>query len=188
MSRPSDDLPTTVIPQQTAEQPPMATAPATQRSRIWPRRLPARIGRARTSTVIIGALFLLLGGLNVVLPQDPYVTVPTQYGDLRVRQSQLTVTPSTTPAPTDAPAETDEPATPTTTPATTSRAPETTTDEDEEPATTAPRTPLSPTDEETGEETDDAPATTSSRATPSRAPSTTAEDDEEPAGTTSSTG
>ena len=87
MSRPSDDVPTTVIPQQTAEQPPMATAPATERSRVWPRRLPARIGRARTSTVVIGGLFLLLGGLNIVLPEDPYVTVDTQYGQLTVRES-----------------------------------------------------------------------------------------------------
>ena len=170
MSTPQDDLPTTVIPQQTVEQPEVTTAPATRRARIWQRRLPARIGRARTSTVIIGCLFVLLGGLNFVLPQeDPYVVVPTSDGGtVRVRESQYTPAP-TTPS-TTAPAPTSEaPATTTSRPTgtrTTSTAPE---DEEETGTTTAPSTTP---------RTTSAPApssTSSSRASStSRAPSTTA--------------
>jgi hypothetical protein len=175
MSTPQDDLPTTVIPQQTVEQPAVTTAPATRRSRVWHRRIPARIGRARTSTVIIGCLFVLLGGLNFVLPQeDPFVVVPTSDGGtVRVRESQYTP-PPTVPS-TTAPAPTSEAPSGTTPAPTSTRAPGTTTGAEEtEESTTAPTTPRTT-----------APSTSSStRTTTSRAPSTTAtpeETEEEPA-------
>jgi len=172
-STPPDDHPTRVIPQRTAEQPPMATAPATQRSGLWPSRLPQRIGRARTSTVIIGALFVLLGGLNIVLPEDPYVTVPTEYGDLRVHQSQLTRTPVPTPTapqtPTTPAGDDPEPTT-----SATSSVPRPTSDA----TTTTPRTSSAPQD------TDEDPSTSSrSSTTSSRATSTGSSDDAEPTGT-----
>ena len=168
MSAPRDDLPTTVIPQQTVEQPAVTTAPATHRARVWQRKLPQRIGRARTSTVIIGCLFVLLGGLNFVLPQDPYVNVTTEDGQVvRVRSSQLSTPPTLSPTP-SAPTS-DVPSTTTSAP-TGTQAPSTTAGEDEE-GTTAPQT----TPRTTAEQTTSSPSSTSSRASStSRAPSTTA--------------
>jgi hypothetical protein len=177
MSRPPDDLPTTVIPQQTVEQPAVSTAPATRRSRVWQRKLPQRIGRARTSTVIIGCLFVLLGGLNFVLPEDPYVDVPLPDGSsVRVRSSQYTPAPAA-PTTTTAPAPTSRVPSTTTSAPTSTRATTTAPEEDEEETgtTTAPATtPRSTT----------TPTPTSTRSTTSRAPSTTAtpeETDEEQA-------
>jgi hypothetical protein len=70
MSGPSpEERPTTVIPQPTVEQPAVTIAPATRRARVWHRKVPARIGRARTSTVVIGCLFVLLSAVNSTLPQ-----------------------------------------------------------------------------------------------------------------------
>ena len=175
MTGPQDELPTTVIPQQTVEQPAVTTAPATRRSRIWQRRLPARIGRARTSTVIIGCLFVLLGGLNFVLPEeDPLREVTLPNGAVvQVRESQYTPAP-TTPS-TTAPAETtDAPASePSTTATTTTSRPRTTApgQDEEQPETTTPS--------QTTSRTTTAPAPSSTRATTSRAPSTTAAPGEE---------
>ncbi|GAB4080940.1 hypothetical protein GCU67_05165 [Modestobacter muralis] len=173
MTRPADDRPTTVLPQQTVEQPSVTTSPATRRSYTWHRRIPARIGRARTSTVVIGALFVLLGGLNVVLPTDPYVTVPTEYGDVRVRSSQL----ARTPAPTSTPAS-EAPSLPATTEApettATTSAPGTTPGEDREtPSPSSTRSSVTE-DEETTAPTTSAEPTSSSRSTASSEPSQTA--------------
>ena len=186
MTGPQDELPTTVVPQQTVEQPAVTTAPATRRARMWNRKLPARIGRARTSTVVIGCLFVLLGGLNFVLPeQDPYVTVPTSDGGtVRVRQSQYTPAP-TSPS-TTAPAPTSSvPSGSTTSTTTGTRTPSTTTgrEEEQEETTVPPST--------TSRATTTAPAPSSTRATTSRAPSTTAapeEDEETPVETAEPTG
>src|SRR3954447_8603438 len=108
MSMSSDDQPTTVR-QVTAEQPAVTAVPATPRTRIWQRKVPARIGRARTSTVVISCLWLLLFALNVSLPQDTYTTVTTDTGQtVRVRSSDLSGVPApTTTAP---PATSDVPA------------------------------------------------------------------------------
>ena len=181
MSSPSDDLPTTVIPQQTAEQPAVTTAPATRRSRIWPSKLPARIGRARTSTVVIGALFVLLGGLNLVLPVDEGATTTVTAPDGRQVEvpceyvSCDTTTPTTPSTPT-APASTG-PATPT------SRAPQTTAEDDEEPATTTPRS-SSPSPTSTPSRTTSAPGTTAEETTSDEGEEE--QQDEEPTGETSS--
>jgi hypothetical protein len=160
MSTPSsDDQPTTVLPQ-TGEEPTVTAAPATRRARLWERRVPARIGRARTSTVVIGALFVLLFGLNAGLPQDPYVTVPLPNGDtVRVRSSQISTAP---PAPSTTP------------PATTSEAPASTTSG---ATTTSPPTPSAGTTEPedtgtTSERTSTSEATTS-RPPASRTPAPT---------------
>jgi len=166
-----DDQPTTVIPQQTAEQPAVTTSPPADRNRVWQRKLPAHLGRARTSTVVIGALFLLLGGLNTVLPTDPYVDVPTaDGGTVRVRSSQYTPPATSTPS-TTAPATTSEEPRPTSaSPTTTAR-------------TTAPRSTTSdpgddeqsPAPETTEEQETTERSTSSSAPTSTRAPATTAD-------------
>jgi hypothetical protein len=178
MSRHSpDEQPTTVLQQPTAEQPGVTAVPATRRTRIWQRRVPSRIGRARTSTVTIGCLFVLLSGLNYSLPQDPYVTVPLpDGGSVRVRSSQLSpapTAPSTTPPSTpttEAPASTSTSA-PTTAPSrsTTPRSSTATTppEDQQEPTTTAPQTTRGQTSEE---------APSASRAPTTRAPATTAQE------------
>jgi hypothetical protein len=165
-----DDRPTTVLPQATVEQPSVATAPATRRARVWRRKLPPRLGRARTSTVVIGCLFVLLFALNSTLPTADGGTVPVSYNGRTIdvpvsalpSDARPTSTPTPTPTPTSAaPATTEAPA-PTTSAAPTSRTPRTTaTDGDDETGTTAPTT--------TGESgrRSTAPATTS------RAPATT---------------
>ncbi len=170
MTRPPDDVPTTVIPQQTAEQPVVTTAPATRRSSLRS-RVPARIGRARTSTVVIGCLFVLLFALNAALPRDEGETVPVTTSDGRTVEVPRSALPEDyvppTPVPTPvAPVPTEAPA-PTSTPATTSRAPATTGDPEEDGETTP-----APTTRPTG------PSSTPSSSRPSstsRAPATSAE-------------
>jgi hypothetical protein len=150
VSAPSpQERPTAVIPQVTAEQPAVTTAPATRRARVWQRKLPARLGPARTSTVVIGCLFVLLFALNSTLPTVDTTTVPVSYNGRTVNvplsalpsDARPTSTTAPTPTPTQvAPSPTDAPA-PTTSAAPTSQAPRTTaTDEDDDPGTTAPTT------------------------------------------------
>jgi hypothetical protein len=187
-----DDRPTTVLPKATVEQPLVATAPATRRARVWQRKLPPRLGRARTSTVVIGSLFVLLFALNSSLPTADRGTVPVSYNgrtiDVPVSALPSDARPTSTPTPTPtpaAPATTEAPA-PTTSAAPTSRTPRTTaTDGEDETGTTAPTT--------TGESgrRSTAPATTSrAPATTSQAPesSQSPAPSEEPESTTSPTG
>ena len=173
MSSPSDDQPTTVIPQQTVEQPAVSVAPATRRARTWHRRIPARIGKARTSTVVIGSLFVLLFALHAAVAPDP-----VEYTDIVDANTGQTVRVPTTlvpPAPTTAaPTTSSQPTDPATTTAPRTTAPRTTTSEtpadDEE--TTTPRT----TEEEappTEEDEEEQEPTTSSEPT-TRTPSTSA--------------
>jgi hypothetical protein len=192
MSRHSpDEQPTTVLQQPTAEQPGVTAVPATRRTRIWQRKVPSRIGRARTSTVTIGCLFVLLSALNSALPQPDNRTVPVTYNgrtiDVPVSALPSDARPTTTapttaptaPAPTTAvptPAappstSTSAPTGTTSAPRTTTRAPQTTADE--EPATTAPRTTSTPRNED---QPTLAPGTSRAPATTSRAPATTAEE------------
>ena len=176
MTRPSpDEQPTTVLPQATLEQPTVTTAPATRRARVW-RHIPSRVGRARTSTLVIGCLFVLLLGLNAALPRDEGGTVPVTTSDgrtIQVPRSYVPSDPAPTPTPaptapvtTSAPAST-APATTTTRPPRTSATP---TEPDEDEATTAPST----TPDEPGEEAPRSSSTPSAASTPtSRAPSST---------------
>jgi hypothetical protein len=124
-----DEHPTTVQ-QETAVQPAVTTLPATRRSRLWPGgRLPARIGRARTSTLVLAGLFVLLFALYFAVRPDPveYTTVTTTSGQtLRVPASDVIPPPTTSaPVPSSTPVESTAPATPTTdtTSPTTSAAP-----------------------------------------------------------------
>jgi hypothetical protein len=176
MSRHSDDeQPTTVLQQPTAEQPSVTTGPATRRARIFQRRLPARIGRARTSTLIIGALWVLLFALNSTLPQDPLVTVDLPNGNsVQVRSSQIstapstpTATPSATPSPTEttSPSATSTASSSTTTPGSTTSGSSTSSATSTGRQTTAPRSTAQTTTQ---------PAPSTSSAPTSQAPSATA--------------
>jgi hypothetical protein len=155
MTRPSpDEQPTTVLPQTTVEQPTVATAPATRRARVW-RHIPSRVGRARTSTLVIGCLFVLLLGLNAALPRGESgttnVVLPSGQ-TVPVPNSALPSDPAPTPATTTRPSRTSG----------TSTAP------DEDERTTAPAT----TADEPGEEAPRSSSTPSAESTPtSRAPS-----------------
>jgi hypothetical protein len=137
MSTPSDDQPT--VQQAAAQQPRLSAAPATRRARIWQHKVPARIGRARTSTVVIGCLWLVLFAVNLSLPQNTYTTVTTDSGQtVRVRTADLTGVPA---APATRPGSEPAPASSPSAPAGSS-APSSATSSTpgQQTATTAPRT------------------------------------------------
>lgn len=145
MTDASGRQPTTPVPQLTTE-------PVARRARIWPRKVPARIGRARTSTVVLAVLFLGLFVLWIgVRPAntDGVPATPASSTTGVEQPAPTTEPPATTsePAPTSTAEETTTtPRTTTSRPTTT--APTTTTDEDEPtstPTTTAPeRTTAAP--------------------------------------------
>jgi hypothetical protein len=156
MSTPSRHQRTRVLPA-TAQQP-AATTEAPPAARFWRQKLPAHIGRARTSTVVLSVLLLVCGALYLSVRPD-YVTVTTVDGaTVRVDRSQL----STPPAP-------DEPAVPTPTDVpvpglpTDTTVPAPTSDVEPTPETTAP----------TGTGQDDDEDTTAPAPTTSQAPATT---------------
>jgi hypothetical protein len=170
-----DDQPTTVQ-QQTAVQPAVTAMPATRRSRLFPGgRLPARIGRARTSTLVLGLMFVLLFALYVAVRPDPveYTTVTTTSGQtLRVPASDVLPPPtSPVPAPESTPAETTDPAAPTSDPADTTGADPTA------PTTTGRPTPTTstPTTGDEDEPTTSAPARSRVPAPTSEAPAPSSE-------------
>jgi len=143
VTRPPDEQPTTALPRQTVEQPSVTTGAETSRSSTWHSRIPARIGRARTSTVVIGALFVLLGGLNTLLPvRDTGTTPVTLENGLTVQvpnsalpsEARTTTTP---PDPTGADPTDGVPATTSAQPTGTG-APSPTPDDEEPGTTTAP--------------------------------------------------
>jgi hypothetical protein len=175
MTTPPPDQPTRVIPQVTAEQPQVSTAPATRRARLWEHRLPARIGRARTSTVVIGCLWVLFFALHGVVAPDPveYTTVTDANtgAEIRVPASLVPSAPSTTAPATTPPAESPTsdvlPPAGTSTPPeprSTTAAPRSTTPA---PSTTAPRSTSTPPEE-------DEPAPTTQAPTTSREPAPSA--------------
>ncbi|MCW2509522.1 MAG: hypothetical protein JWP68_2670 [Modestobacter sp.] len=183
MTTPSpDEQPTQILLQATVGQPAVTTVPATRRARIWQRRVPARVGRARTSTVVIGCLFVLLFALNSALPQPDSgttnvvlpsgQTVPVPNSALPSDARPTTTAPTTT---SQAPAST---ATSTTAPASTTGSPRSTTDE---PTTTAPRTTTA-----TPRTASTAPDRTTSTPTTSRAPASSSAAPATTAGQTSS--
>jgi hypothetical protein len=142
--------------QRTRELPATAEAPAATTDvappvRFWKQRVPSRIGRARTSTVVLGVLFLALFGLYLgVRPAAvEYTTVETTSGQtVRVPVSELSPTPEPT-EPAEPTSVVPEPGTPSGTPSGTT-AP---------PATTAPRSTPSEPEEDEGTTTQ-APTTT----------------------------
>ena len=170
MSTPSpDQQPTRVLPQQTAEEPVVSTAPATRRARIWA-HVPARVGRARTSTLVIGCLFVLLMALNAALPRDEGTTTTVTDSNGRVFEIPSSYVPSvpTTPAPAPAPGTTPAPAT-TSAPARTSSTPQTS---DAEPESTPSETTRAPS---RSTSSSSAPSSSTRSSATSRAPSSTAD-------------
>jgi hypothetical protein len=164
-----DHRPTTVLPQQTVEQPAVVTAPATRRSRVWS-HVPARLGRARTSTVVIGCLFVILLAVNAALPREAGGSVPVvlpsgQTVDVPRSALPEDAVPATTAPTRTAPASTPAPV-PTSAPASTSRAPQTT---DDDPESTPSQTTRAPN------RSSSAPATTSRAPSTSSAPSSSPE-------------
>jgi hypothetical protein len=169
MTTPSPDEHPTRVQQATVEQPEVTTVPPTRRTAIWQRRVPARIGRARSSTVLIGCLFVLLYALNAGLPQADGGTTDVVLPSGRTVTVPNSALPSdarpTTTAPTVPTTTTDQapPATPTSTPTSTTTAPRST------PG--APRTTTSAPRTTTAEPTTTAPATSTPR---SQEPTTSA--------------
>jgi hypothetical protein len=178
VTTPSPDEHPTQVQQATAQQPSVTTAPATRRARIMQHRLPARIGPARTSTVIIGCLFVLLFALNSALPQPDTGTTPVVLQSGRTVEVPNSALPSdarpTTTAPTTTSQAPVSTATSTTAPASTTGSPRSTTDE---PTTTAPRTATTTprTASTAPDQTTSTPTTSRAPASSSAAPATTAD-------------
>jgi hypothetical protein len=148
-----DDTPTAEQPTVT---PTVSTAPA--RSRWHWSALPDHLGRARTSTVVLCTLFVVIGALYLSIRPDPGRPVTTPAGNTGGVVEQTT--PQTTTAPTTGPE--------------TTTAPETTTEE--VPTTTAPTettVPEEPTETLPTDATDTAEQTpTLPTLTPSTEPNT----------------
>ncbi|MCZ2821656.1 hypothetical protein O2V63_15025 [Modestobacter sp. VKM Ac-2977] len=164
MSTSSDDQPTRVLPQAAPAQPSAVAAPATRRSPTWHERVPSHIWRARTSTVVLSGLFVVLFVLNLFLPSQDSGTRTITTSDGETLEVPCTVV------------ECDEPTTPPT--------PET-------PVPVVPTSPVPPDDGE-DEEPVSTPSRTTPRAptptpTPTRTPSPTStptRDETTEAGTT----
>jgi cytoskeletal protein RodZ len=110
--------------EQQMERPTVSTAPA----RSGPfSRIPAHLGRARTSTVVLGLLFVGIFALYLTIkPADPATTSTTTTTETGTEQQA----PATTPAPTTTAPETPaEPTTPDPETSSPSTVPEPTTDE-----------------------------------------------------------
>jgi cytoskeletal protein RodZ len=131
--------------EQPAVTPEVTTAPVGGR---WS-RIPHHLGRARTSTVVLGVLFLAIFALYLNIRPETTGTATTETGNT---------------APAQAPASTSESATPTTpAPETTEEQPPTTTGE---PSTTTEATETTTVPETTTESTVPTPAETSTLPTP----------------------
>ncbi|MEI4280800.1 hypothetical protein [Klenkia terrae] len=153
----SERQPTTPVPTVTSAAT-VTAEPATRRARVWPRRVPARIGRARTSTVVLAVLFVAL-----FFAWDPSA-MSTSLSDPAPASTEQPAPTTDAPAPTTT---TTEP-TPTTSGGTTSAppstsstttAPSTTTEDDESPTSTPAPTTTAPAPTTT------APQTTTPRTT-----------------------
>ncbi|WP_139306888.1 hypothetical protein [Modestobacter sp. DSM 44400] len=145
--------------------PQVSTAPATNRRRLWPRSVPARIGRARTSTVALGTLFVIAGLLYV-----PPVSTDTTSGTPAGNIAPVT-TPAEAPAPTTSEAPVATTSGPTQSPTTPSR---TTTSGAETTGPADTGAPSSGTTSGAPATTTPAPATPSQAPAPSSAPESAA--------------
>ena len=110
-------------PQEVVEQPTVSTAPPPTRPHRWWSAIPTHLGRARTSTVVIGLLFLTLFGLYLNVRPDPEGTETTG-GDTAVTEPATTTGGTTPPATTTPPGPTTTEA-PTTSAETSTTAPTT---------------------------------------------------------------
>jgi len=106
----------------TREQPPVPPEPTTTRSPWHVSRIPAHLGRARTSTVVLGILFLAIFALYLQVKPNTTAAVTSGTGN-QVPASPVAPAPRTT-APTTTPEPTQEQPTPTGAPTTTSSATE----------------------------------------------------------------
>jgi outer membrane biosynthesis protein TonB len=125
---------------ETAEQPVVAPSVSADPGRgPWRlSRIPSHLGRARTSTLVLGLLFLAIGALYLNIRPDPPATAQTPTSDTGIVQPAPPPTEEPTPAPEPTPTPTEEPT-------------ETT---DDVPTTTAEPTPTEePTETTTPEET-----------------------------------
>ena len=127
---------------ETAEQPVVAPSVSADPGRgPWRlSRIPSHVGRARTSTLVLGMLFLAIGALYLnIRPAVPTATTPAGTGNVQ----QAPAAPEPTPTPTQEPTTTTTPET--TTPGTAT---------DDAPTTTTDPTPTEePTETTTPEET-----------------------------------
>ena len=137
-----------------ASTPTVSTAPA--RSRPWWSSVPSHVGPARTSTLVLAALFLLIGALYLNVRPEPTGTA-TRGGTSDV-QSPAGPAPTTVAPTTTVPEATTTPPTATTEEPTTEATTEATTD--------------TPTDETPPEETTDT-LTTTTPPPSTQAPTTT---------------
>lgn len=121
--------------EQPAVEPTVSTSPPPAQPVHWWSAIPTHLGKARTSTVVLGLLFLAIGALYLTVRPD-VVGATTTGGDTEVTNPAPTTGGSTAPAPTA------------TTPAPTSTVEPTTTEPTAtEPTTTEPTTPSVPTNE-----------------------------------------
>jgi hypothetical protein len=151
---------------QPAVEPSVSTSPAPGRPHGWWSTIPAHLGRARTSTVVLALLFLAVGALYLTVRPDPVgtattggssVTTPAQRtgggtGPTSEPSTAAPTAPTTTKAPTPEAPTTTGSTTPSDLP-TTSTLPEETTDSvpttTDETTTEAPL-PTSETESPTG--------------------------------------
>ena len=177
MSTPKHDRPTRVL-RSTAQQPPPTIGAPAPPAHFWRQRVPAHIGRARTSTLVLGLLFVVFATLYVVVRPAPveYTTVETTSGQ-RVRVPVTELGPTTEP-PAPAPPTSEAPTTP----------PETSAPESPEETTAPSSTPTVTENEETGEPTSSRAPGTTRTTDADRAPATSGTDSapepEEPTGPT----
>ena len=125
--------------EQPAVAPTVSTAPPPARPHTWWSAIPSHLGKARTSTLVLGLLFLAIGTLYLNVRPDP--VVPATTGNTTVTTpAPTTGGGATTPAPTSATVPTTEAVPTTTAPTTTLTVPSTETLPGETTSTVPPTT------------------------------------------------
>src|SRR5215218_4819751 len=107
MTRPEDDA---TVEQPVVEAPSVSTAPPPSRPHRWWSSIPSHLGKARTSTVVLGVLFLAIGALYLNVRPDP-VQPATTGGTVQTTAPARTTAPGTTAPETTTPGPTTEPPT-----------------------------------------------------------------------------
>ncbi len=108
--------------EQPAVEPTVSTAPPPARPRRWWSAIPKHLGRARTSTLVLGLLFLAIGALYLNVRPEPEGTTIVVDTGVTTPAPTTGGTPTTTPPATTTPAPTT-PSEPTTTEESTSTVP-----------------------------------------------------------------
>jgi hypothetical protein len=144
--------------EQPVVEPTVSTAPPPARAHRWWSVIPHHLGRARTSTVVLGLLFLAVFALYLNVRPDPVATTTTTGGVSEVTEpapttggATTTVPPTTTsPVPTTEVPPTTTPEATTTTESTETSAPPETTETVPAPTETTPAVPAPTTATPTG--------------------------------------